>query len=956
MASENLKKSTPLFGANTVFVEELYNRYLENPASVDESWQGFFRDMGDNLQSALSVTRGASWAPHGARIVGYKEPVAPGAAPKKAAPANDIASVEQAARDSIMALMLIRAYKVRGHLLAKLDPLEIEQRDYHPDLDPATYGFSEADYDREIYIGGAITGVERANLHHIIELLHHTYCGHIGMEFMHMQSLEQRDWIAGRIEWIYQGPGLSIEEKKTLLRDIIHLETFEQFLHVKFPGAKRFSVEGGESAVAAAQVVISTAAELGMKEIIVGMPHRGRLNVLTHVMGKSYTAMLSEFQGNLAHPESLDISGDVKYHLGTSSDRKIGDNSVHLSLTANPSHLEAVNPVVVGKVRAKQDELKDTERSQVMGLLFHGDAAFAGQGVVTETLSLSDLKGYRTGGTVHIIVNNQIGFTTSPRNARFTPHPSEAAKVVQAPIFHVNGDDPEAVLKVSKIATEFRQTFKQDIVLDVVCYRRHGHNEGDEPSFTQPQMYERIRAHKTPMNVYAEKLIAEGSITEDDFRGMVKEFRDFLEKEYEASKSYKPNTADWLAGKWMGLQQPAKGEKPASKTGVKLDKLKEIGKVLSENPKDVKVHSKIVRQLEAKRTAIDTGEGIDWATGEALAFGSLLVEGTKVRLSGQDCCRGTFSQRHCVLVDQDTEARYTPLQHLAAKQAGFEVIDSNLSEFAVMGFEYGYSTVVPNSLVLWEAQFGDFANGAQVMIDQFVASAESKWLRMSGLVLLLPHGYEGQGPEHSSARLERFLQLCADDNMQVANCTTPANYFHILRRQVHRDFRKPLVLMTPKSLLRHRLAVSSLNDMKDGTSFQPVIAEVDKLDDSKVKRVVVCSGKVFYDLYEAREKAGIKDVAILRLEEFHPFPESELAKQFKRYKNADVVWCQEEPENMGGWTFVDRRIEDVLTKAGNKITRPRYVGRKAAASPAAGYLKIHNQQQAALVAEALTVK
>ena len=951
--AEKLKDTSYLFGANSVFIEEMYGRYVENPQSVDASWQSFFKQFNDELKNVFAANKGVSWAPKTARIVGYKDATEAPSEKKKTA-ANDLGDVTQACGDSIKALMLIRGYKVRGHLLAHIDPLQIDVRTYHSDLDPATYGFTEADYDRPIYLGGAL-GKEFATLPEILAILHRTYCGHVGVEFMHIESLEQRDWISEQIEYLQLEDIISKEEKKDVLRDLIELETFEQFLHTKYPGAKRFSIEGGEAAVAAAEVVLDTAAELGVKEVVIGMPHRGRLNVLTKVMGKPYHAMLSEFQGNTAHPEEMKISGDVKYHLGTSSDRIFANGQkIHLSLTANPSHLEAVNPVVVGKVRAKQDQLGDSERSQAMGILFHGDAAFAGQGVVAETLGLSDLHGYTTGGTVHIIVNNQIGFTTDPRNARSSPYPSDVAKIVQTPIFHVNGDDPESVSKVSKIATKFRQRFKKDVVLDIVCYRRYGHNEGDEPFFTQPVMYGKIHEHKTPMEVYAEKLVADGVLAEEEFRNMVKEFREFLGNEQTVAQNYKANKADWLAGRWEGFEKPKGGVKPVVETGVDVKKLKEIGLKLTNQDVPAKIHPKVVRVLDARKQALETGKGIDWAGAEALAFGSLLVEKFPVRLSGQDCERGTFSQRHSVLNDQKDNHKYIPLNNLSEGQANYEVINSNLSEFAVLGFEYGYSLAEPNSLTLWEAQFGDFANGAQVMIDQFIASSEIKWLRMSGLVMLLPHGYEGQGPEHSSARLERFLQLCAEDNIQVANCTTPANYFHVLRRQVHRNFRKPLILMTPKSLLRHKLAVSDLKDLGKGTSFQRVIGEVDKLAaDSKIRRVVICSGKLYYDLYEARKEKKINDVAIIRLEQFYPFPVSELEIELKKYKNAEVIWCQEEPENMGGWTFVDRRLEKVLQTVGGKSSRPRYVGRVAAASPAAGYLRIHNQEQKTLIEEAL---
>jgi 2-oxoglutarate dehydrogenase E1 component len=760
------------------------------------------------------------------------------------------------------------------------------------------------------------------------------------------------------MEEAYGLPTLTTEEKKTILEDITKVERFEQFLHVKYPGAKRFSAEGGESVFAAMEKIIERAANLGVREVVIGMPHRGRLNVLTKVMGRRYASLLSEFQGNQAHfSEDIDAAGDVKYHQGASSDRNFGGNKIHLSLSANPSHLEAVNPVVVGRVRAKQDIFKDTERSQVMSILLHGDAAFCGQGIVPETMALSDLDGYTTGGTVHIIVNNQIGFTTNPKNQRKSPYPTDVAKGAHAPIFHVNGDDPEAVVFVSKMAVEFRQEFKTDVVVDVFCYRRYGHNEGDEPFFTQPIMYEAIAKQPTPMNVYAQKLISEGVISEGDFEKIKGDFHSFLEKEYNAAQNYSPDKADWLEGSWKGFENPDKGEKAAVDTGVELQTLKVLGTSLGSYPKGHNIHKKLERQMEAKKEMMKTGKDIDWAMGEALAYASLLQEGYPVRLSGQDSVRGTFSHRHSGLTDQVTEEKFFPLNNLGGKQARFEVIDSNLSEFAVLGFEYGYSLAEPKALVLWEAQFGDFSNGAQTMIDQFISSGESKWLRFSGLVMLLPHGYEGQGPEHSSARLERYLQLCGEDNMQVVNCTTPANFFHVLRRQIHRKFRKPLVVMTPKSLLRHKLCVSDLKDFAPKTHFKTVIGENEKLvEDSKVKRVVICSGKIYYELLEERTAKKINDIAIIRLEQYYPFPATDLLKELKAYKNADVVWCQEEPENMGAWTFVDRKIEAVLEKAGVKAKRPIYVGRKTAASPAAGYSKVHKKQQADVVSGALNSK
>lgn len=949
--SKEKNQESFLFGSNVAFIEEVYARYLQDKNSVDASWREIFDEMGDSLEVMLQNNKGASWAPKQTKIVGYVDPEARAAANKNAK--GGVAS-DQACADSINALMLVRAYKVRGHLFAELDPLGIEGNREHPDLNPATYGFSENDYDREIYMGGAL-GFERAMLRELLDVLRRTYSSRIGVEFMHIPSLEQREWIASRIEQVQGRPQISKEAKRTILEDMVKVEVFEQFLHTKYPGAKRFSAEGGEAVFAAMEKIIERAAGLGQKEVVIGMPHRGRLNVLTKVMGRRYAQMLSEFQGNLATiPEDIDASGDVKYHQGASSDRDFDGHKIHLSLAANPSHLEAVNPVVVGRVRAKQDQHKDESRGSAMGLLLHGDAAFCGQGIVPETMALSDLEGYTTGGTVHIIVNNQIGFTTAPKYGRTSPYPTDIAKGVHAPIFHVNGDDPEAVVFAATLATEFRQQFKNDVVVDVFCYRRYGHNEGDEPFFTQPLMYKKIAEHPTPMNVYAKALISEGAITEQDFEEMKKEFRSFLEDELEASKTYKPEKADWLDGSWKGLESGRGKKQPKPDTGVDKKELKAIGKKLVEVPAEHKIHSKIERLLKNKTKMFESEEGFDWATGEALAFASLLKEGYPIRMSGQDSIRGTFSQRHSGLVDQENESRYFPLKNLSNDQARLEIIDSNLSEFAVLGFEYGYSLAEPNALVLWEAQFGDFSNGAQTIIDQFISSGETKWLRLSGLVMLLPHGYEGQGPEHSSARLERYLQLCAENNMQVANCTTPANYFHILRRQLHRPFRKPLVIMTPKSLLRHPLCISKLEDFAKGTTFKEVIGETEKLvADDKISRVVICSGKVYYDLLKDRTESKVKDVAIVRLEQYYPFSAEELAKELKRYKNAEVVWCQEEPENMGAWHFVDRRIEAVLADVNVKSKRPRYIGRKAMASPAAGYMKTFQQEQERLVKEAL---
>jgi 2-oxoglutarate dehydrogenase E1 component len=938
-----LDESTFLTGLNAAFIAELHSRYLEDPESVDPGWRRFFAELSDAPDAVAEERTGPGWGRTQPQIIGN------GTA---AATNGHAAAAGAAALDSIQAMNLIRGYRVRGHLIADLDPLGLTGLKSHPDLDPATYGFTAADYDRPIFVNNLL-GFTTATLRQILEALKATYCGKVGVEYMHIQELEERRWIQARIEVPRNQTEFTPEGKRAILERLTAAEGLERFLDRRYTGTKRFGLDGAEALIPALEQIIKRGGGLGMKELVIGMPHRGRLNVLTNVMGKRFAALFSEFQGNPANPEDVQGSGDVKYHLGTSTDREIGDVKMHLSLTANPSHLEAVNPVVLGKVRAKQRQHGDNARDAVVGLLMHGDAAFAGQGLVPESLELSELKGYRTGGTLHVIVNNQIGFTTSPAQARSGPYPSDIAKGGQAPIFHVNGDDAEAVVHVARIATEFRHRFKKDVVVDMFCYRRHGHNEGDEPAFTQPLMYRAIEHHPTVRQIYGRRLVAEGLLRDEEVERLDGDFHSRLEAEFEAAKSYRPNKADWLEGAWAGLTV-ASGDERRGETAVERTLLEEVGGALTRVPEGFHLNRKLVRQLDQRRHAIESGAGIDWATGEALAFGTLCAEGTFVRLSGQDCGRGTFSQRHAVLVDQENEERYVPLNHIRPGQAAFEVIDSPLSEAAVLGFEYGYSLADPRALVLWEAQFGDFANGAQVIIDQFITSGEAKWLRMSGLVLLLPHGYEGQGPEHSSARLERFLQLCGEDNIQVCNLTTAANYFHALRRQVRRNFRKPLIVMTPKSLLRSPEVTSRLDDMGPGSSFHRLLEETDPLgDDAKVRRVILCSGKVYFDLRAARRERKIDDVAILRLEQLYPFPARTLAAALRRYPNAELVWCQEEPENMGAWSFVDRRIERTLVGLEAKAKRARYVGRLEAAATATGLLKRHNAEQARLVNDAL---
>lgn len=956
-----------LYSGNQVYVAELYERYLDDPGSVDINWQDFFSDLEDDAKNVTSEIRGATWAPSDSGIVGQAdlsplsermaaEHQAHGAPQQMAAPVMSATKVREATLDSIRALMLIRAYRVRGHLLANLDPLGIEIPTEHSELDPASYGFTEKDMDREIFIN-FVLGLETATVREIISILHQTYSASIGVEFMHIQDPDEKSWIQERMERINNQSTFTANGKKAILNRLIETEGFEKYLDRKFSGVKRFGLDGGESLVPAMEQIFKRGGQLGVEEIVLGMAHRGRLNVLANVMGKPFQAIFHEFQGGQSRPDDIMGSGDVKYHLGSSSDRVFDGKSVHLSLTANPSHLEVVNTVCLGKVRAKQVQKNDVEREKVMALLLHGDAAFAGQGLVPEALDLSHLLGYQTGGTIHIIINNQIGFTTNPRHSRSSAYCSDVAKTVAAPILHVNADDVEAVVHCARIAIEYRQKFKKDVVIDMICYRRHGHNEGDEPMFTQPKMYKKIATHPTTRDIYARKLIRENVLTETEVEEQLGAFIAQLDAAFEAASSYKANKADWLDGAWSGITV-ASGNARRGETGVNLDRLKEIGIALTQVPGNINVHSKITRQLKAKQAMFETGEGLDWATGEALAFGSLLMEGHAVRLSGQDSERGTFSHRHSVLTDQDTEDRYIPLNNLRFGQAPYEVINSPLSEAGVLGFEYGYSLAEPQMLVLWEAQFGDFANGAQVVIDQFVSSGEDKWLRMCGLVMLLPHGYEGQGPEHSSARLERYLQLCAEDNMQVCNCTTPSNYFHVLRRQQKRDFRKPLVIMSPKSLLRHKRAVSKLSEMADGTTFHRVLwddREGSLAADSKIKRVVICSGKVYYDLLDEAEKRKADDVYILRMEQLYPFPDEALIHELKRFKNADVVWCQEEPRNMGAWTFLIERLSELVLGLGHKSTSLKYAGRPEAAAPATGLMSKHLVQQAKLVDEALSV-
>ncbi|MEP3422053.1 MAG: 2-oxoglutarate dehydrogenase E1 component [Erythrobacter sp.] len=877
-------------------------------------------------------------------------------AAKAAGKSLDPKAIENAAQLSIAAMTLVRLYRVRGHLGANLDPLGQSHEQANPeDLTLAFHGLAGKEAE-EVYVGGVL-GLEWTTVGALYKRLREIYCGNVGLEYMHIADTEERRFLQDKFESPGDTIQFSPEGKKAILAAVLRGEQYEEFLGKKYVGTKRFGLDGGESMIPALEAVIKHGGSSGVREIIYGMAHRGRLNVLANVMAKPYKVIFHEFSGGSANPEDVGGSGDVKYHLGTSTDRSFDDISVHMSLVPNPSHLETVDPVVLGKSRAQQAIRDDLDKKeQVLPVLIHGDAAFAGQGVVWESLSLSGVNGYDTGGCIHFIINNQIGFTTSPKFARSSPYPSDVAKGVMAPILHVNGDDPEAVTFACKLAVEYRQKFGRDVVIDMWCYRRFGHNEGDEPKFTQPLMYEVIGKHPKVSRVYEARLIEQGVIDDGHRETVTAEFVAHLEEEFQAAKSYSANEADWFGGRWAGLNKPADDETARRniETAVEPKTFDALGRALTEVPEDVQIHRTLGRVLKAKSEMFNTGEGFDWATAEALAFGSLVMEGYNVRLSGQDSGRGTFSQRHAVWVDQKTEDKYIPLTTLP--HGKFEVYDSTLSEYGVLGFEYGFAMADPKSLVLWEAQFGDFANGAQIMIDQYIAAGEAKWLRANGLVMLLPHGYEGQGPEHSSARLERFLQLCANDNIQVCNITTPANYFHVLRRQMLRPFRKPLVIMTPKSLLRHPLAKSPREEFQGDWQFKRIKSDITEIADEKIKRLVLCSGKVYYDLYEKREEMGLKDVSIVRIEQLYPFPGDPLAVRLKRMTNLEtVVWCQEEPKNNGSWFFVQNQIEDSLTHGGHDGMRPVYAGRDAAASPATGLAKRHAQQQAALVADALGI-
>ncbi len=906
-------------GMNAGFVEDLRGQYQVDPDSLGEEWSEVFR---------------------------HSTPAASGAASRSGGELSP-----EAAQKHARALRMIHMYRARGHRIADIDPLADQDVGYFPELDPAHYGFTPEDLDRE-FMSGDLPGGPTQPLRRILERVKATYCRRVAVEFTYLQNPDRKAWLQQRVEESENHTEFTRDERLRILEKVTAAEQFERFLHTKFLGQKRFSLEGAESMIPILDTLVEDSPDQGVREIVLGMAHRGRLNVLSNILGKSYASIFSEFEDSplLETPFG---SGDVKYHKGFSSDRETRSGGrVHLSLTSNPSHLEAVDPVVEGRARAKQIRAGDEIGKTVMPLTIHGECAFAGQGIVTETLNLDKLAGYSTGGTIHVVVNNQIGFTATPSESYSTLYPTDIAKMIQVPIFHVNGDDPEACVHVAKLAFDYRQRFNEDVVIDLVCYRRHGHNEGDEPRFTQPLLYDKIKARPSVRTLYTQSLIENGVLTKDEIDEIDREQRATLDHALQSIKTKPPGPDEPYdpRGPWRGFSRTDTGEDP--ETGVPVERLSQVAEGLSTVPSDFVVHPKLGDLLDKRRKAIAEGSPIDWGLAEALAFGTLLTEGTSVRLSGQDSSRGTFSHRHAVLVDQRTGLEYAPLAHLSSNQGRFDAFDSSLSEAGVLGFEYGYSLADPSTLVLWEAQFGDFVNGAQVIIDQFITCAHVKWQRMSGLVMLLPHGYEGQGPEHSSARPERFLQLCAEDNIQVVNCTTPAQYFHVLRRQKRREWRAPLIILTPKSLLRSPKAVSRPDDLASGRFLRVIDDTMANRDPGRAKRVVLCNGKVYYELIEKLEgyveegRLERADVAVIRVEQLYPWPAVELSKLVGQYENAeDVYWVQEEPSNMGAWNFVQARLEDLLRPS----QRLAYSGRRASAAPSGGSMRIHRDRQGRLL-------
>jgi 2-oxoglutarate dehydrogenase E1 component len=932
--------STPLYGSNASAVEAMYEQYLGDPESVPEAWREYFGSFGgadtEVLHSAIRDELLAS-----ARDGGRARQVSKG----RRGPASSSAEKQAAVS------RLIQVYSLRGHQVADIDPLGLMERRIPGVLKLDYLGLTEADMDTEFYTGGlAGSGNDRMKLRDILTLLKSIYCGRITVEFAHISRARERLWLRGRFEAGVAAPTLTDAERLTILEHLTGAEGIERYLHTRYVGQKRFSLEGGESLIPMLDDLIQQGGAAGVHEMVIGMAHRGRINVLVNILGKSPEELFEEFEGNYDLDE-LKGSGDVKYHKGFSADMKTPGGNVHLALAFNPSHLEIVDPVVEGSVRARQQRRNDVERNEILPILVHGDAAFSGQGVVTETFQLSQTNGFRTGGTVHIVVNNQIGFTTSrPSDARSTDYCSDVAKMIEAPVFHVNGDDPEAAILATRLALQYRQRFKKDVVIDLVCYRRHGHNEADEPAATQPVMYGRIRNHRTTRDLYAEKLVGRKLLNDADVRKMQDDYRDRLDRGEPVQKAAlgmigNEFTVDWtpfLDAEWDEVVDTTISPGRVARTAAYFTKL----------PPDMKLHGRVQRIIDERQRMASGEIDMDWGFAETMAYASLIEDGYDCRLVGQDSGRGTFFHRHAVLHNQVNNREYTPLRHIVDRPNAFRVIDSFLSEEAVLGFEYGYSTTEPNTLVIWEGQFGDFVNGAQVVIDQFISSGDAKWGRLCGMTLFLPHGYEGQGPEHSSARLERFLQLCAEHNMQVCVPSTPAQMFHMLRRQMLRKFRKPLIVMTPKSLLRHKMSVSPLERLSTG-EFALIIPEVETIDVAKTRRIVFCSGKVYYDLLESRQVHGIDDVALIRIEQLYPFPIPEFAALIEQYSHVEeIVWCQEEPQNQGAWYQVRHRLQEPL----QDHQQLYYAGRPGAAAPASGIFKVHLQQQQALVEAALGIE
>ncbi|MGI9238905.1 MAG: 2-oxoglutarate dehydrogenase E1 component, partial [Woeseiaceae bacterium] len=940
--SNSLKEqlaSTPLFGGNASAVERLYEQYLEDPDSVQDGWRSYFESMGDPeaevVHSAIrdELLAEARQGRKRGRVASRRS--------------GATASGEKQAAVS----RLIQVYSLRGHQIADIDPLGLMDRPVPGVLKLDYLGLSEEDMNTEFFTGGlAGRGNERMKLRDILSQLRQIYCGKIGIEVAHISRARERLWLRKRFERTLVSDSLTEDERVWILEQLTAAEGIERYLHTRYVGQKRFSLEGGESLIPLLDDMIQQGGDSGIREIVIGMAHRGRINVLVNVLGKSPEELFEEFEGKY-DPEELKGSGDVKYHKGFSADMKTPGGNLHIALAFNPSHLEIVNPVVEGSVRARQQRRGDGERQEVLPVLIHGDAAFAGQGVVTETFQMSQTNGFRTGGTVHIVINNQIGFTTSrPSDARSTDYCSDVAKMIEAPVFHVNGDDPEAVILASRLALKYRQRFNKDVVVDLVCYRRHGHNEADEPAATQPIMYGRIREHKTTRELYANRLLENQVISATKATELQDNYRDRLDRGEPVPKSSLGMIGDAFTVDWHPYLKTQWDD--TADTTLSPKTVAFLGDAITSIPPDVRPHGRVQRIVD-DRVKMASGEmDMDWGFAETMAYASLLVDGHNVRLVGQDSGRGTFFHRHAVLHNQLNNREYIPLRHVVERPDAFRVIDSLLSEEAVLGFEYGYASTEPNTLVIWEGQFGDFVNGAQVVIDQFISSGEAKWGRLCGLTMFLPHGYEGQGPEHSSARLERFLQLCAEHNIQVCVPSTPAQMFHMIRRQQVRPFRKPLIVLTPKSLLRHKMSVSPLTELSSGC-FELIIPEIEAIAAKKTRRVVLCSGKVFFDLLEAREAHGVDDIALIRIEQLYPFPIDQYAGLLEQYTHVEeVVWCQEEPLNQGAWYQIKHRLQEPLLKHQQLY----YAGRPGAAAPASGIFKIHLQQQQALVEAALDIK